>query len=99
MNKDTKGIRNKYKYNQIKRIKMKIDGFKVKFEGMYNGYEAYFIDEHVKVGPICYLVKDGEVTTCIGDEFFQVLHYFNTLHPEDDEEEIDFEDYEESETK
>lgn len=39
---------------------MKIDGFEVKLEGIYDGYEVYFIDEYVTVGPVCYLVKDGK---------------------------------------
>ena len=74
---------------------MKIDGFKVKFEGMYKGYEAYFIAEKLCVGPICYLVKDVEVTPCIGKEFHKVLRYFIDLYPEDeDEEEFEFDEEE-----
>ena len=60
---------------------------------MYDGYEVYFIDEGITVGPICYLVKDGKVSPCIGKKFHEVLRYFNNLHPEEeDEEEIDYED-------
>lgn len=71
---------------------MKIDGFEVKLEGIYDGYEVYFIDEYVTVGPVCYLVKDGKIKTCTGEEFFKILGYFNDLNPEDDEEEIEYED-------
>lgn len=71
---------------------MKIDGFEVKLEGIYDGYEVYFIDEYVTVGPVCYLVKDSKIKTCTGEEFFKILRYFNDLNPEDDEEEIEYED-------
>ena len=52
---------------------MKIDGYKVKYKGIYDGYEAYFIDEYVTVGPVCYLVKDGEVTPVLAKNSLKYL--------------------------